>query len=224
MAQTEMSLARHLTFAGEYQRALELSRTALARGALNRRDRYATREQLAWVLSRLGKHVEAQTIQRELVHEAEQRFGAAAWPSIIARAGLASTLHRGGDHDAALAERDWVLDELATRFPDHIERGVQYSHHAALLVTLGRNVEAERSARESIGILSARFGNDHRVLGNAYSHLGAALAGQGKLDAARDALMTADAIYKRQLSVDHPLRQTNDQRLREVQATLSEGG
>jgi non-specific serine/threonine protein kinase/serine/threonine-protein kinase len=224
MAQTEMSLARHLTFAGEYQRALELSRTALARGALNRRDRYATREQLAWVLSRLGKHVEAQTIQRELVHEAEQRFGAAAWPSIIARAGLASTLHRGGDHDAALAERDWVLDELATRFPDHIERGVQYSHHAALLVTLGRNVEAERSARESIGILSARFGNDHRVLGNAYSHLGAALAGQGKLDAARDALMTADAIYKRQLSADHPLRQTNDQRLREVQATLSEGG
>ncbi len=78
MAQAEMTLARHLTFVGDYQRALELSRSALSRGVLNQRDRYALREQLAWVLSRLGHHAEAQAIQRGLVLEAEQRFGAAA--------------------------------------------------------------------------------------------------------------------------------------------------
>jgi non-specific serine/threonine protein kinase/serine/threonine-protein kinase len=224
MARAEMTLARHLTFIGNYQRALELSRSALSRDILNQRDRYALRVQLAWVLSRLGAHAEALKIQREVLLEAHERFGSDAWPSIIARAGLASALHRSGDHAAALNEREWVIDQFAERFPEHVERGVQLSHYAALLVTLGRYDEAERSARESIRILGARFGDEHRVLGNAYSHLGAALGGQGELIGAVDALTDADRIYRRQFTPEHPLRQTNDQRLREARRRLSERG
>ena len=221
LARTEMQLARHLTYLGDYQRALELIQRALARKVLVRREHALLRAQQSWTLSRLGRHAEAIAVEHKLLSEARAEFGANSWPVLRVRAGLASLLHRSGDLDGALVEREWVLAEMAKRFPEHTERAVQHSHYAALLVLLGRNDEAVASARTAIAMLEARFGREHRVLGNAYSHLGAALGGLGQHNAALSALENAEAIYREQLPAGHPLRETNEQRLRATRLALA---
>lgn len=221
VARAEMLLARHLTYLGDYARALELTQSALDRKALTRRDTEQLRAQLSWTLSRLGRHAEAIDLERELLEEVRREFGESSWPMLRGRAALASLLHRSGDLNAALKEREWVLSEMVQRFPEHTERAVQQSHYASLLVLLGRNAEAAASARIAIAMLKARFGNEHRVLGNAYSHLGAALSGQGQDVAALQAFEMADGIYREQVPATHPLRQSNDARLRAARLKLA---
>lgn len=221
LAQAEMLLSRHLTYLGDYPHALELIQSALDRKVLVRREHDRLRTQQSWTLSRLGRHAQALEIERELLEKARREFGENSWPVLRARAAIASLLHRSGDLAGALAEREWVLAEMAKRFPEHTERAVQHSHYAALLVLMGRNAEAAASARTAIRMLEARFGREHRVLGNAYSHLGAALGGLGQHAAALTALENADSIYRKQIPAGHPLRLSNDERLRAARLVLT---
>jgi non-specific serine/threonine protein kinase/serine/threonine-protein kinase len=211
--QLRIDMSRNETFAGHYEIADQLLAPVIADPASQGHLSQA-RRLLGWIRSRQGRHAEAEELMRAIVSESEASFGADSWPTLMAEGALSTTLHRADKFAEALALRLRVVAAIRQRFPNHAEFGVQLSHLAAHQMALGNAVEAETAAREAIDQLKLHFPAEHRMNGNAHSHLGAALTVQGRWSEALAALEEARRIFAAALPPTHALIVQNDERLR----------
>lgn len=212
LANATIALVRTLAFGGEYAQAIALIQPLASAPA--DAPRHADAELLlAWVLSRTGEHERALAIFDRYIDKRAADFGHDSWPWLMAMGSKASALHRASRFNEAVAIRAQIVAAIGARFPEHAEFGQQLSHLAAHRVAVGDFAAAERDARAAIEALERSFPDGHSVLGNAYSHLGAALAGSGHDAEARVAFEHARAIYLRTLTEAHPLYRQNEQRI-----------
>lgn len=205
-------LARNAIFTGDYPEAEVLLQQVLA-GAAGNRQRTEARRLQAWQLSRTGRHAQALQALRALSEDSRRQFGAESWPTLMADGALATSLHRAEDYEGARDLRLRVVETLRERFSGHSELGVQLSHLAAHRVQLQEAGAAEAAAREAIERMTRQLGAGHRMLGNAHSHLGAALLLQGRLAEAGPILLEARRIFAAALPEGHALIEQNEARI-----------
>jgi tetratricopeptide (TPR) repeat protein len=211
-------LARALEAEGEFRRAEEFFRQALAREEilfpLDDLRRARTLSALGELLSNTGQLRESEALHRESLYIRSRKLPADHALVAASRLGLAGALEREGDYASA---ETIIREVLATRRqalgPEHSEVGAILLHLATVVAERpSGDREAERLAKEGVDIQTRALGAEslQRVPGLlVYAHV---LAQRGHHEEAEQELRTALELRTRVLGARHP----------EVAATLDE--
>ncbi|WP_246143625.1 tetratricopeptide repeat protein [Actinacidiphila oryziradicis] len=122
----------------------------------------AARNGLAHARSRLGRHVEAETVAREAIDRDAQTSGPDNKLAVVLRITLLRSLNGQGRYDEALAEaRAARAAHLRTPGGRHDEAGAIEIGTATALAGLGRGEEAEAEARRALAACESALGTGH---------------------------------------------------------------
>ncbi|HET9947587.1 MAG TPA: AAA family ATPase, partial [Longimicrobiales bacterium] len=142
--------------------------------------RAALQEHLARGLARLGRHDQAKAIWSELLANARARADALGAARCLRRLGLVAFW--SGQHEAAIAEYDRALAELAGAGAIALEARILLAR-AVALQELGRAAEARACIEESLD--RARKLDDPMLLGRAHRALALLFTWVGEANEAR---------------------------------------
>ena len=129
-----------------------------------------------------------------------------------------------GDYEGAIANFQLSIDmqDAVDLPPRHPNRSFPLTGMADVFIRQGRYGEAEAIYRETIEMRREAFGEDHRLVSEIKSSLGAALTGMGELAEAEELLLDAYTRFDTTRGPDDPRTLTAAERLAALYEALGD--